>query len=111
MSDNFPAGRSVLEEIKESVQENSKSLQEMQKQLKFIHNYIFWQKIWGTAKILFFVVMIILGTIYLPPLIQGAIAPYKEIFQEFGGKQKTLFDDLQKLPGAGMIFGEQNNAK
>lgn len=110
MSDNF-SGRSILEEIKESVQENSKSLQEMQKQLKFIHNYIFWQRIWGTAKVLFFIIMIILGVIYLPPLIQNAIAPYKEIFQDLSGQQKNLFNGLQKLPGAGMIFDGQGNVK
>lgn len=107
MSNNY-SEKSILEEIKELVEKNSGAIQEMQKQMKFVYRYIFWQRIWMIVRVVFIVILIAVGLIYLPPLIQSAIAPYQNLLQELGGQQKELFENIKKLPGAGILFNQES---
>ena len=46
---------------------------------KKIHRYIVWQRTFGIIKLLLIVVPIILGIIYLPPILQNLFSPYQEL--------------------------------
>jgi len=72
---------STLEEL---VRKNLAITESLQVQIHKIKRYIFWQYF---ASIFYFVLIvgpIILGIIYLPPLLKNVIAPYQELLG--GGK-------------------------
>ena len=67
------------EEIKEILKENLKLTKETHEMVKKIRSFVVWQQIFGVIKILLIVVPIILGIIYLPTLLESALAPYKDL--------------------------------
>lgn len=88
--DNMP------EEIKESITSSANnqsdelvkllrlSLEKNEEILKIsrdIKSYMRWQNIWGTLRLLLILGPIILGFIYLPPLIDQYLESYKSLLQ------------------------------
>jgi len=67
------------EDIKKLLEENLKLIQETHQMVKSIKKYIFMQSVWGFLKILIIVVPIILGFIYLSPLLKDAFKQYQNI--------------------------------
>jgi hypothetical protein len=66
-------------DLRALIEKNISLNEEVLERVKYIRSYVHWQKIWAVAKVtLFIVVPIILGYIYLPPLIQ-------EISNFYGG--------------------------
>ena len=66
-------------ELRKLVQKNTEMTQEVLSVVKSIKKYIIWQRVFGILKLLIILVPIVLGIIYLPPLLKGAIDQYKEI--------------------------------
>ena len=50
--------------------------------LEKLNKWLFWHKVLSVVKILLILVPIILGIIYLPPLIKAALDPYVELLGE-----------------------------
>ena len=48
---------------------------------KDIKRYIKWQQIWSTLRFLLIAVPIVLGFIYLPPLLKDIFAQYRDLFK------------------------------
>ena len=67
------------EETKKLLEQNLAYSREIYKSTKYIKNYVFWAQIAGVLKILIIVVPIILGIIYLPPLLRGVFDQYKDL--------------------------------
>ncbi|MDD4271570.1 MAG: hypothetical protein PHF50_02085 [Patescibacteria group bacterium] len=67
------------EEIKKMLEKNLEYSQEIYKQTKYIKSYVFWAQIFGVLKILIIVVPIVIGIIYLPPLLKGVFDQYKDV--------------------------------
>ena len=67
------------EQIKKLLEKNLEYSREIYQQTKYIKNYVFWAQVAGVLKILLIVVPIILGIIYLPPLLKGVFDQYKDI--------------------------------
>jgi len=67
------------QELKELLEKNLKSNQEILLGMKKINNYITWQKIWLVVKLFLIVIPIIISLIYLPPLLKGAFSSYQEL--------------------------------
>lgn len=44
--------------------------EEILKKTEYIKEYVKWQKIWGIINVLLIVIPIIIGIVYLPPLIK-----------------------------------------
>jgi len=65
------------EEIKKILEENLKLTQEIHQMTKEIKNYINFQKVMSLIYILLIVVPIILGIIYLPPLLSNLLEQYR----------------------------------
>jgi|GEM_PF-1544997 len=93
----MPAGQNMPVEVSEELKEfakNNKSdkladllqanldrNEEILKISREIKKYMHWQNIWGITRILVIVVPIVLGLIYLPPLIKDYIESYKTLLQ------------------------------
>jgi len=67
------------EEIKKLLKENLKLNQEIYKMVKNIKSYIFWQRIFGVIKILIIIIPLIIGIIYLPPLLKQVTGQYQSL--------------------------------
>lgn len=77
---------SEAEEIKKLLEQNLKLTEEIYAMTKKIKSYVTFQKVMSLVYILLIVVPIILGIIYLPPLLKGVFDQYKSILGvEFGG--------------------------
>lgn len=66
-------------ELKKLLQENLEISKELDKTTRKIKSWLAWQRILGVVKIILIVIPIILGIIYLPPLISKVIEPYREL--------------------------------
>jgi len=69
--------KTELEKIEELLQETLKSNAEVLKGIRDIKKYMRWEQIWSAFRFFLIAVPIILGFIYLPPLIKDALQYYK----------------------------------
>lgn len=81
-------------QLRSLVEEQAARLEQMQVTLDKVYRYIWWQRIWLVVKIVFVVVPVILGILYLPPLLENAFAPYQELL---GGSSNTSQFELEQL--------------
>lgn len=63
-------------ELKELLRENLELTKEIRSMVNHINRYVAWQRIFGILKVLIILIPIILGVIYLPPLLKE---PYKQL--------------------------------
>ncbi len=68
-------------ELKELLRANLERSEEILKICQETKTYIRWQNIWAVLRFLLIFVPIILGFIYLPPLIKEALQSYKSLLQ------------------------------
>jgi hypothetical protein len=66
-------------EIKALLKENIKLNKEMYEMLEKVKKYMMWQRAFSFLKILIIVIPIILGIIYLPPILSEVFEQYKSI--------------------------------
>jgi hypothetical protein len=69
----------MSEEIKE--QSDSEKLDEILKISRDIKKYMYWQNIWAIVRILVIVIPIIIGFIYLPPLLRDSFQSYSSLLK------------------------------
>lgn len=72
--------------IEELIKKNLELTQELKKQMEKIRRYFFWQRVLSIFYLIIIIGPIILGLIYLPPLLKNVVAPYQELL---GGANKT----------------------
>ncbi|MBI3291132.1 hypothetical protein HYZ76_02505 [Candidatus Falkowbacteria bacterium] len=83
------------QELQKMLKENLKVSKELHAMTKKISHWVLTQRIWLVVKILIIVIPIILASIYLPPLLQQAIAPYRELLNfNTGANQNLLLEQL-----------------
>ena len=71
--------KNEVKELKELAEKNIKLSEEVLELSKKINGFVIWQRIFGVIKILIIIVPIVLGIIYLPPLLSGVLDTYKEL--------------------------------
>lgn len=71
-----PEGESLTTLLQKNL-ERSDEILRLSKEIKV---FIRWQQAWGFIRLLIIVVPIILGFIYLPPLIREAMDSYQSLF-------------------------------
>jgi len=87
-----------MEKLKELVEENIELTKGLEEKMKKVYHFVIWQRIFTVLKILVIVVPIILGIIYLPPLISSALAPYRELLFDVQDTKDTLDNiDIKSL--------------
>ncbi|MDP2944339.1 MAG: hypothetical protein Q8N57_02045 [bacterium] len=72
--------KSDFAKLEELLQENLKNGAATLQAIKDIKRYIRWQQVWSTCRFFLIVVPLVLGFIYLPPLIKDALQSYKSLF-------------------------------
>ncbi len=78
------ATASDLEQLKKLLEENINLTKELEERVSKIHGYIKFLRVWGIIKILIILIPIILGIIYLPPILNDLISQYQGIFEGLG---------------------------
>lgn len=76
--------------VEKLLKENLEMTEEIHKMTKKIDRFVFWQKIFGTLQILFIVVPIILGIVYLPPLLKNVLNQYQDLLEDGSGGASKL---------------------
>lgn len=71
--------QSEISELKELVEKNIKLSEEVLEISKKINGFVFWQRIFGVLKIVIIFIPLILGAIFLPPLLKDVFNSYKEL--------------------------------
>ena len=69
--------KAKIEKLEGLLQANLESSAEVLKAVNSIKRYIRWQQVWSTLRFLLIVIPVVLGFIYLPPLIRDALQTYK----------------------------------
>lgn len=77
-------------DMRRLIEEQGKQLAEVQALVQKVYNYVWWQRVWGVAKVIILVVPLILGILYLPPLLENAFTPYRELLG--GSDQSSQFE-------------------
>lgn len=67
--------------LKELLELNLQKNEEILKISRDIKSYIKWQNIWSVLRFVLIVVPIILGFIYLPPLLKDVFTSYKDLLR------------------------------
>jgi hypothetical protein len=73
------------EEIKKLLEKNLELTEEIHKIVKSVKKYMLWQNIFSFLKILIIVVPIVIGIIYLPPLLKDVFQQYQSLLSGEGG--------------------------
>lgn len=86
-----------LEQIKKILKENLALTKELKKMVGDVKKFVFWSRVFTVLKITLIVIPIILGFIYLPPLIEKYVDQVKSYF---GISIKTNGDsiNLDQIP-------------
>ncbi len=71
------------------LEENLKISRELLKTTKKISRWINYQRVWGVVKLVLILVPIVLGVIYLPPLIRPLLEPYQQLLNFNTGSQNN----------------------
>lgn len=96
-------GKAELEsqkELRKLLGENLKISKQLYQMTKKINRWILWRRIWGVVKILVIIVPIVLGLIYLPPLVRKSMKPFQDTYDQlsnFGqasGQAQGLIDQF-----------------
>lgn len=67
------------DDLKKLLEQNLQQNEEILKISREIKQYIKWQQIWSVLRFVLIVVPIVLGFIYLPPLLKGVFESYKDL--------------------------------
>ncbi|MFH1522640.1 MAG: hypothetical protein ABIE43_02360 [Patescibacteria group bacterium] len=94
---NLP--KSSEQNIKELLEKNLELSQDMHKMVKSIKNYVIGQRIWFVIKLLIIAIPLIVGFIYLPPLLKDLFVQYKELLGGVSGASSNL-ESLFKESGS-----------
>ncbi len=73
------ASNQESEELKKLLRDNLERSDEILKISQEIKRYIRWQNLWGILRLLLIAIPIILGFIYLPPLVKEVFQSYKTL--------------------------------
>ena len=84
------------EEVKKLLEKNLKLTEEIHRMAKSIKSFMMWQKIFGFLKILIIVVPIVIGIIYLPPLLKNIFEQYQGLFGIGGDASGNIIENLLK---------------
>lgn len=85
------------DDLKALLQENLKISKELLNTTKKIKKWLTYQRVWGLLKILIIIIPIVLGIIYLPPLLAELVEPYRELLN-FGANPSASIENALTDP-------------
>ena len=78
------------EEIKKTLEQNLKLTEEIHAMTKKIKSYLAFQRLVSIFYLFIIIAPIILGVIYLPPLLSGLFDQYKDVLGLQGGTSSAI---------------------
>lgn len=72
---------SLITEQNDLLRRNLKVSEEILQKTDYIRVYIKWQKVWGVAKVIIIIIPIVIGVVYLPPLIKDYIDQFSQLYK------------------------------
>ena len=72
----------LMEQQNKLLQRNLELSQEILEKTEAIRVYIKWQKIWSTVRMLIIIIPLVIGFIYLPPLIKDYLAKLSSLYNK-----------------------------
>lgn len=82
--------------LEDLIKQNLELTKELQQQLHSVRRYLFWQRLTSIFYLIIIIGPIIIGLIYLPPLLKNAVAPYQALL---GGDKSGGLDINSILNG------------
>ena len=79
-SENSEVLQSSLTQQNDLLLRNLKVSEEILEKTKYIKNYIKWQKVWSIVQFSLIVIPLIIGALYLPPLIKDYINQFSSLY-------------------------------
>lgn len=79
-----------LEVIEDLLKQNIQLSKQVLATSKKIRRWTIEQRVWGIVKLLIIIIPLVLGIIYLPPLIRKAVEPYKGVLEQVQGAQSSF---------------------
>ena len=67
------------DQVAELLKQNLELNKEIYRMTKTVKNYVVWERVFGTIKIFIFIIPLILGFIYLPPLLGNYLQKYSSV--------------------------------
>lgn len=67
------------EDVAALLRENLEMSREIRAMVRHINNYVAWQRIFGWIKVLLIVIPLIIGVLYLPPLLKDIFSQYESL--------------------------------
>ncbi|NCU44129.1 hypothetical protein EOM71_00430 [Candidatus Falkowbacteria bacterium] len=67
------------EDLRRTLAEQAAAITEIRENTRLIYKYIYWQKIFRWFKLAIIIVPLIIGAIYLPPLLKDLLSMYSSI--------------------------------
>lgn len=80
--DNNQQETSQNEELKALLIQSLKNSEEALEKVRWIKKYLKWQQIMGFINLLLIVIPIIVGLIYLPPLLKDYLQQFSSLYQQ-----------------------------
>ena len=91
--------KNEISELKELTEKNIKLSEEVLVLSKKINSFVIWQKIFGIIKVLIIIIPLVLGIIFLPPLLGDVLNTYKELLG-LGDAVNNNLPNLDNLPAS-----------
>lgn len=88
--DNNFSQADEIQQMKQLLENNTNTIKGMEASLKKINNYMKWQYIFAIFKIIVIVIPLILGFIFLPPLLKNIVAPYQELLGSINEQRQIV---------------------
>jgi hypothetical protein len=80
--DNNQQDADQIAELKALVSQSLKNSEEALEKVRWIKKYLKWQQIMGFVNVLFILIPIILGLVYLPPLLKDYLQQFSSLSQQ-----------------------------
>ncbi|MCU0679056.1 MAG: hypothetical protein MUC28_01245 [Planctomycetes bacterium] len=95
-----PINQGNESDLKKLMEENLAVTKEILKLTKKVRSFLLWQQIFGVVKIVIILIPIILGILYLPPLLKDLFGTYQELLDLKPDLDVKGLDslDLKNLP-------------
>ena len=69
------------EDLRRTLAEQAAAIAEIRESTRLIYKYIYWQRIFGWFKWALIIIPLVIGAIYLPPLLKDLIGIYSSVLR------------------------------
>lgn len=95
-----------LSQVEKLMEENLRLTEEIYKMTKKINKFVLWSRVFGILKILIIAVPVIIGIIYLPPILKDVFNQYKNLIGIGQGPNGGVVENADEFNLGGIDFDQ-----